>query len=107
MDGNGACPSRWKKEPASIKIIINVVTTNSNSNARDRYTLNITSGGRHRSEKFTFKRRGSPGRRITINGATINIGTETGQQDRNLQLADEQTTVSIPRSWQQIQMAKV
>lgn len=86
---------------ASIKIIIEAaVTTNSNDNARDRYTLNITSGGRRRSEEFTFKRRSGPGRRITVNGATINIGTtRTDSKGRNLQLADEQTTglSTLPR----------
>src|SRR5690348_3380246 len=61
--------ARQDGKTSSIKIVIEAaVTTNSNDNARDRYTLKITSGGQQRSEEFTFKRSSGPGRRITVNG---------------------------------------
>lgn len=70
-----------------------LVTANSNENAPDNYTLSISRGGRRRYEEFTFKRKSGPGRRITVNGSTINIGTtQKNSRGKDLQLADEQTT---------------
>ncbi|UIJ36546.1 AAA family ATPase [Allobranchiibius sp. GilTou73] len=93
--------ARQDGKTSAVKIVVEAaVTANSNQNATDKYTLKITSKGRRRSEEFTFKRRSGPGRRITVNGATINIGTiRSGSKGKNLQLADEQTTglSTLPR----------
>lgn len=79
------------------------ITTYSNFNAPDNYVLDIRgndSGRLRRYEQFTFKRLKGPGRRITVEGATINIGTvREDSRGRNLQLANEQTTglSTLPR----------
>lgn len=84
-----------------VRIVIEaIVTANSHQDARDKYTLTIASGGSRRSEEFTFKRKSGPGRRITVNGTTINIGTtRTNSRGRDLHVADEQTTglSTLPR----------
>lgn len=71
-----------------------IVTANAHEGARDKYTLEILQGSRGalaRSEEFTFKRFSGPGRRITVNGATVTFGA-AGRRGRQLQLADAQTT---------------
>ncbi len=81
-------------ETQHVRISIEgVVTSNSHEGARDKYQLKISRNGRRRYEEFTFKRLSGPGRRITVNGSTINIGTvRRGSVGKNLELADEQTT---------------
>ena len=73
-----------------------IVTEHAHDRARDRYSLEIRQTprrGLRRSEEFTFKRVRGPGRRITVNGSTITIGTVSpGSRGRQLKLADEQTT---------------
>lgn len=93
--------ARQDGKTSTVKIAMEaIVTANAHENAPDNYTLRITKDGRRRYEEFTFKRKSGPGRRITVNGATINIGTtRTDSRGRNLQLADEQTTglSTLPR----------
>jgi predicted ATPase len=73
-----------------------IVTKHAHEGARDRYTLTMSRSRRGelvRSEEFTWKRVRGPGRRITVNGTTVTIGSVRGEKrPRQLELADEQTT---------------
>ncbi|WP_200887090.1 AAA family ATPase [Pimelobacter simplex] len=86
--------ARQDGKTKAVRIVVEAeVTANAHANAPDRYKLSISREGRTRYEEFTFKRKSGPGRRITVNGVTANIGTtRADSRGRDLKLADEQTT---------------